>query len=203
VRWPKRFALHEAASSKPGSGPFQMDVIQAHGDCFVAVDGPGMAIVPILGVKERSGADLPRLEPGEDPPRGVLPPKAFQEAAQGVSGWGRLVVVAQNAVEAQRSPEKPWMRFERPVQGDLPPIQQVIDTVDGKAPLGARYVEVCLDAEVLVRLSRAIGANEAVRLRFLVDNDGKCRGSGEAHGFIDIRDARDNDARAILGAFLA
>lgn len=202
MHWPKRFKLHEAAASKPDDTPYQTEVIQGHGPWLYAVDGVGVARVPVLGVSERSGADLPRLEAGEDPPMGIIPPKAVQEAAQGSSGQGRLVLLGPHAVEAQRDAGKPWMRFERPAQGELPPVDQVFRTVAQEAPPGAQEVEVCLDAEALVRLSRAIGAGEGVRLRFLVDGEGVCSAENGAHGLIDVRDADrpDDGPRAVLAA---
>jgi hypothetical protein len=134
--------------------------------------------VPIVRHDERAGADLPRLERGEVDPEGLLPPKAVQEASQGSTGEGRLVVVDSRAVEAQRAEDKPRLLLE--------------------------VVEVCLDAELLVRLSRAIGATEAVRLRFLVDSDGRCGAEEGLHGLIDVRDAHDTSGgpRAVLGAYI-
>lgn len=204
MNWPKRFALHEAAARKPDQSPFQTDVVQAHGNRLIAVDGVGVAMVPVLAVAERSGADLPRLEPDERPPMGVIPPKAIQEAAHGSTGEGRLVVVSPAAVEAQRGPGKPWVRFDRPPTGELPPVAEVFEIVDRPAPEGHRSIEVSLDAEALVRLSRAIGAQEAVRLRFLVDEQGRCSGEAGAHAFIDVRDVRnlEGGARAVLAAFV-
>lgn len=197
--WPKRFRLHEAAASKADDTPYQTEVVQGHGSMLYAVDGVGVAQIPVLGPTERSGADLPRLEQGEDPPTGVLPPKAIQEAAQGSSGHGRLVILGPHAVEAQRDAGKPWMRFERPTQGELPPVHEVFQRASQEPPAGAQRVEVCLDAEALVRLSRAIGAGEGVLLRFLVDDGGRCTAD---HGLIDIRDAdRPEDGpRAVLAA---
>lgn len=202
--WPKRFRLHEAAASKADETPYQTEVVQGHGSALYAVDGVGVARIPILGPDERPGADLPRLERDEGPPMGVLPPKAVQEAAQGASGSGRLVILGPHAVEAQRDVGKPWMRFERPTQGDLPPVQEVFATAAQEPPAGVRRVEVCLDAEALVRLSRALGAGEGVRLRFLVDQEGRCSAEGGAHGLIEVRDADrpDDGPQAVLAAIV-
>ena len=202
MRWPKRFKLHEAAAPKPTT-PYQCDVIQAHGDHLVATFGAGLALVPIVRHDERAGADLPRLERGEADPEGLLPPKAVQEASQGSTGEGRLVVVDSRAVEAQRAEDKPRLLLERPPAGSLPPYQGILDTVDAGYPT-EQVVEVCLDAELLVRLSRAIGATEAVRLRFLVDSDGRCGAEEGLHGLIDVRDAHDTSGgpRAVLGAYI-
>lgn len=199
MMWPKRYRLHEAVASRKVESPYQMDVVQAHGKYLVAVDGPGLALLPVLETNERMGADLPRLETGEEAPFGVLPPKAFQEASQGTSGVGRIQV-AHDTVEAQRAQDRPVLRFERPDRRELPPISDVLDQVDREGPV----VELCLDAEALVRLSRAIGAGEAVRLCFQVDSKGRCSAQEGTHGLIDIRDARDplSGARAVLGAFL-
>lgn len=202
MHWPKRFRLHEAAASKADETPYQTEVIQGHGSALYAVDGVGVARLPVLGPDERPGAELPRLERGEAPPVGVLPPKAIQEAAQGSSGAGRLVILGPHAVEAQRDAGKPWMRFDRPAQAELPPVQEVFERVVQEPPAGAHWAEVCLDAEALVRLSRAIGAGEGVRLRFLVDQEGRCSAEHGAHGFIDVRDADrpDDGPRAVLAA---
>lgn len=169
-----------------------------------AVDGVGVARIPVLGPAERSGADLPRLEHGEVPPLGVMPTKAVQEAAQGGSGTGRLVVLGPHAVEAQRDAGKPWMRFECPPRADLPPVLAIFDRVAQDPPAGSRLVEVNLDAEALVRLSRAIGAGEGVRLRFLVDAEGRCSAENGAHGFIDVRDSESPNSGpvAILAAVI-
>gem|GEM_PF-5689137 len=199
MRWPKRIKLHEAAAPKP-TEPYQCDVVQAHGDHLVATFGAGLAVVPVLRHDERPGADLPRLEMDEDPPTGLLPTKAVQEASQGTKGEGRLSIVSDFAVEAQRADDKPWVRMERPWPGNLPPFRAILDTVDAESSSG-RTVEICLDAELLVRLSRAIGAQEAVRLRFTVDADGCCKAE---HGLIDVRDATDSAGgpRAVLGAYI-
>ena len=124
MRWPKRFKLHEAAAPKPTT-PYQCDVIQAHGDHLVATFGAGLALVPIVRHDERAGADLPRLERGEADPEGLLPPKAVQEASQGSTGEGRLVVVDSRAVEAQRAEDKPRLLLERPPAGSLPPASHI------------------------------------------------------------------------------
>lgn len=199
MHWPKRIKLHEAASPKP-TEPYQCDVVQAHGDCFVATFGAGLAVVPLLRHDERPGADLPRLELDEDAPTGLLPTKAVQEAAQGTKGDGRLSVVSEYAVEAQRADDKPWVRLERPVPGTLPPYRAILETVDASTAIG-QSVEICLDAELLVRLARAIGAQEAVKLRFTVDANGHCNAE---HGLIDVRDATDTQGgpRAVLGAYI-
>lgn len=195
--WPKRFKLHEAAADK-SDGDYRFDQVHATGDRLVAVDGVAIAAVPLLRADERSGADLPRLEPGEAPPQGSLPPKAFQEAAQGSTGQGRLVVLGPHAVEAQRGAEKPWMRFEREVGVQRPPVEDVL--AQGDAMLREQdgaTVQVCLDAEALVRLSRAIGSSQ-VRLTFRVDKASlHCEG-----GYIDVRPAEraKEGPRGVLGA---
>ena len=202
MRWPKRFKLHEAAAPKPTT-PYQCDVIQAHGDHLVATFGAGLALVPIVRHDERAGADLPRLERGEAAPEDLLPPKAVQEASQGSTGEGRLSLVSEYRVEAQRAADKPRILLDRPFPGNLPPYRGILETVDAPSPTG-QLIEVCLDAELLVRLSRAIGATEAVRLRFLVDSDGRCGAEEGLHGLIDVRDANDptGGPRAVLGAFI-
>lgn len=182
MNWPKRFKLSKATGKKLSNEHYRDDVVLFEGDRAVAVNRAGCAVVPILDAHERPGADLPRREHGEGEPLGLVPPEAVAEASSGVQGAGTLRVF-DTSVEAQRNALKPWLRFERPVNpGDesdprpLPPWQQVMQGIRRKAPVGMSAVSVILNPSALLELAYALGAEDEVELRFMVDHDGRVSG---------------------------
>jgi hypothetical protein len=179
---------------------FATHAIRADGNRFVAVGQGHMVVVPILGRDERSGADLPRLEGTEPRPDALISAKAMAEATRGSKGAGRLDIRPVRT-EAQSTTDRPTMTFMNH-EGSFPAIDEVINRVNTPAPETHTYVEVMLDAEALARIGRAIGAQEAVKLRFLVNkNTGRCDASGLAHGAIEVRPVREPDAG--LGVLMA
>lgn len=192
MKLPKRFRLHEAAGSEGATGDY-VEAIRADGDRLISVDTASFSVVPILASDERPGVDLPRLAAGEGRPDALIAPKAIAEATRGTKGEGRLQI-GPESTEVTGGDGKPWVRFDNPV-GSFPPIDDVLELTRRPAPSGHRHVEICLDAEALARVARAIGAREAVRLRFLInETTGRCDASGEAHGAIEVRPVREPDA---------
>lgn len=198
---PKRFKLDKGAAAKPRPETgLQLDCVHLQGSELLVSDGDGAAVVPILGPQERRGADLPRLEPGEKLQIGILPLQAVREAAKGKTGIGTLRTGEHNT-EAQAAPGKPWLRVDNPARSGQVPIFDVpLELTKKKAPKGHRYVEVRLDAQRLAGIAAAIGAEEAVSLRFLVNEEsGVADAAGKAHGVIDVRPVREPDGgRGVL-----
>lgn len=184
---PKRFKLAEAV----GSG---VDAVRVDGTRLIAVDTAFVAIVPILASSARTGADLPRLEETESKPDGLVATKAIAVCTNGKNGHGRLLV-GETSSEVNAGEGKPWARYENPTD-QFPAIDPTLSELAKEPPKTHRYVTVNLDAEALVRLSRAIGAQaEGVRLKFLInESSGRCDASGEAHGAIEVRPVRESDA---------
>lgn len=198
---PKRFKLDKAAAPKarPETG-LHLDCVHIREGQLMASDGDGAALVPILGHSERPGVDLPRLEDGEVTLDRALPLQAVREASKGKTGIGRLRISA-SSTEAQAAPEKPWLRVNNPEPyGKIPNFGMALEVTTHQAPPTHRYVEVCLDAQLLAGIAAAIGADEAVKLRFLVDKEsGRADAAGLAHGVVDVRPVRESEGgRGVL-----
>ena len=191
---PKRFKLDKAASAKPQPDTgLHLDAVFWSGDFLMASNGSAAVYVPVLGPDERLDADLPRREDTEmmriDH---ALPLPAVREAVKGKTGLGTLRT-GEHTTEAQAGPDKPVMRIDNPVSGGhIPNFDAALDHAGSDAPPGHRYVEVCLDAQLLAGVAAAIGAEEAVRLRFLVNEaTGQADAAGDAHGVVDVRPVRE------------
>lgn len=206
MKLPKRFKLDQAASTKPRpETELHLDVVHVQGQPgqaprLVVSDGDGAAVVPILSPDERPGADLPRLEPGEVLSLGLVPIQAVKEATKGTKGPG-LLRIGERATEAQAGPGKAWLRVDNPEPaGRVPNFDEALSLTGQPAPASHRYVEVALDAQLLAGIAAAIGAEEGVRLRFLVNNEsGRADAAEMAHGVIDVRPIRENDGgRGVL-----
>jgi hypothetical protein len=187
---PKRFKLHEAAGAKDGL--FAWAAVAMTGHHLVASDGAVMAVVPILPPGTQN-VDLPMLENGEqDGDCRLIPLPVYKAAVQGKTGEGRMVVDLQQA-RSQPAPGKPWT--VAPLhEGEFPDSWADYQALsDG--PEEAQMVEVILDAERLVRLARAIGAAEGVRLRFFVTREtGRMDGQTSAPTNIECRPAREPES---------
>jgi hypothetical protein len=182
---PKRYKLDRAASPKPlPDTELQLDCVHIIDGCFLASDGMGAARVPIVSIRE---SELPVLETGEQEPSGPVPLKAIREATKGKSGPGFLRV-SESSTEAQAAAGKPVMRVDNPVQyAQVPNFDEAFKMASQDAPETHRYVEVCLDADLLARIAAAIGAEDAVRIRFLVNKEtGKADAKGDAHGVVRL-----------------
>lgn len=201
MKLPKRFKLHRAAAAKPQPATgLHLDTVHVGEDELLASDSVSAAVVPILEAGERPGADLPRLESCEVIRQGPLPLQAVREASKGTTGIGTLRT-GEHSTEAQAASGKPWLRVDNPgPQGQVPNFEAALETTETQAPSTHRYVTVCLDAERLAGIAAAIGATEAVRLRFLVDNEsGRADAAGLAHGVVDVRPVRESDGgRGVL-----
>lgn len=201
MKWPKRFRLASAAATKPKPETgLHLDTVHVVGDRLLASDGRGAAIVRILDAQEEPGLDLPRLEPGEERQDVALPLQAVKEATKGKTGLGTLRIF-EAVTEAQSGPQKATLRVDNPPRaGDVPNFDQALELTEVQAPPTHRYVEVCLDAQLLAGIADAIGADEAVKLRFLVDNEtGRADAGGDAHGAVDVRPVRGTGhARGVL-----
>ena len=198
---PKRFKLDKAAAAKarPETG-LHLDAVHIQDSQLMASNGDGAAIVPILGPIERPGADLPRAEPGEDIYKHVLPLQAVREASKGKTGLG-ILRIGESSTEAQAAPGKPWLRVENPTPyGQVPNFDTALEITGHQAPPTHRYVEVRFNAQLLAGIAAAIGAEEAVNLRFLVDKEtGIADAAGLAHGVIDVRPVREAEGgRGVL-----
>ncbi len=198
---PKRFKLDKAAAPKPmPETGLQFNCIHLAPKYLLASEGSCAAIVPLLGPTERPGADMPRLEAGEEPHIGPLPLAAVKEATKGKTGSGTLRTGA-SSTEAQSASGKQWIRVENPTaEGQVPNFTEALNRTEDQAPPTHRYVEVCVNAQLLAGLAQAIGAEEAVKLRFLVDNEsGRADAGGEAHGVVDVRPVREAEGgRGVL-----
>lgn len=198
---PKRFKLDKGAATKPKlETGLQLDCVHVRADSLLVSDGQGAAEVPILAALERPGADLPRLEPGESVCLSPLPLQAVKEATKGKTGLGTLRT-GPTSTEAQSAPGKAWVRVENPESdAQVPNFGEAFARTADQAPPTHRYVEVCLDAQLLAGIAQAIGAEEAVRLRFLVDTKtGHADAAGLAHGVVDVRPVREPDGgRGVL-----
>lgn len=180
MRLPKRFKVHEAAGG----------CILHHGDRLVVFDHASVVSIPVLGPSDRAGADLPRLEAGECVPAvRAVSPKAFQAASQGSKGEG-LVRLTAEAAEACSGEGKGWVRHADPDLAALPDAAEHFRRLYLPPAEGRREVTVALDAEALVKVSRAIGAGgDGVRLRFhIVEETGECCLD---HGMIEVRTPRE------------
>lgn len=190
---PKRFKLDKAASAKPNlESGMHLDTIHILDGQLLASNGISAAYVPILGSTERPSLDFPRLELGEEAEDGTIPLQAIREATKGKTGRGTLRF-GEHSTEAQSGHGKPWMRVEQEASnGQVPNFSAAKEMVESESPDGHRYVEVCLNAELLAGIASAIGAEEAVRLRFLVNEEsGKADAAGNAHGVVDVRSIRN------------
>lgn len=185
----KRYRLHEVATRDGGD---HAEAVRADGNRLIAVGTASLAVVPILLPGQRSGSTLPRLELGEDAPDALIAPRAIAEATRGSKGEG-ILRIGKDTTEVCAGDGKPWTRWENPT-GTFPTVDEILSMPERPPSETHEYVEVCLDAEALVRVSRAIGADEAVRLRFLVNKiTGRCDAAGEAHGAIEVRPVREPD----------
>lgn len=197
VKIPKRFKLHEAA------GRFLRIV---RGGYIMAVDHASLVYVPIFNPGTRR--PLPEAEIGELPEAFVgrpIPPKAMAVAVQGTKGEG-LIHFVLGAVEANSGDGKPWVRHEAPTDDGLTEeasveLQAIADRVHLAPLAGRQEVEVVLDAEALVRVSRAIGAGgDGVRIRFHIDQQtGRC---DTDRGLIEVRPAKEPSGAA-FGVLMA
>ncbi len=198
---PKRFKMALGAAAKPKlETGMQLDVVHVREGSLLVSDGQGAAVVPILGPQDRPGADLPRLETSEGIGSGLVPLQAFKEATKGKTGPGTLRTLGCST-EAQAAPGKPWIRVENPAPtGQVPNFGEALERTEQEAPPTHRYVEVCLDAQLLAGIAASIGAEEAVKLRFLVDTEtGRADAAGLAHGVVDVRPVREpNGGRGVL-----
>lgn len=199
MKIPKRFKLASAAASKarPETG-LHLDCVHLNAGRLIASNGQGAAVVPILDSQDRPGSDLPRMEPGEEISSRRLPLQAIKEATKGKVGIGTLRP-AEESTEAQSADGKQWIRVDTPAPaGDVPNFDAALELTETTAPSTHRYVEVALDAQLLAGIAQAIGAEEGVRLRFLVSKE-TGRADGEAHGAVDVRPLREDDGgRGIL-----
>lgn len=199
---PKKYKLDKAAAPKarPETG-LHLDCVHVLGDRLLASNGDGAAVVRILDTHEDPAAvQVVRLESGEGRQEGALPLQAVREATKGKTGLGTLRL-GERSTEAQAASGKAWLRVDNPEPGgQVPNFDHALELTEHQAPPTHRYVEVNLDAQLLAGLAAAIGAEEGVRLRFLVDKEsGIADAGGDAHGAIDVRPIRDNGhARAVL-----
>lgn len=198
---PKRFKLDRGAAAKPKlETGLHLDCVHVREDSLLVSDGQGAAMVPLLGPGERAGADLPRLQEGEVHQLHPLPLQAVKEATKGKTGPGTLKQIHLHT-EAQSAPGKQWIRVRNPESdAQVPNFDEAFERTEDQAPPSHRYVEVCLDAQLLAGIAQAIGAEEAVKLRFLVDNEsGRADAGGMAHGIVDVRPVREpNGGRGVL-----
>lgn len=198
---PKRFKMDKAAAAKAKlETGLQLDVVHVREDSLLVSNGQGAAVVPILPASDASGRDLPRLEEAEVHQLHPVPLQAFKEATKGKTGPGTLRT-GGSSTEAQAAPGKAWIRVANPeAVGQVPNFDEALERTEHQAPPTHRYVEVCLDAQLLAGIAAAIGAEEAVKLRFLVDKEtGRADAAGLAHGVVDIRPVREpNGGRGVL-----
>lgn len=199
---PKHYKLDKAAAAKPRPETgLHLDCVHVLGDRLLASNGDGAAVVRILDPAEEPAlTGAVRLEPGEERQEAVLPLQAVREATKGKTGLGTLRI-GERSTEAQAASGKAWMRVDNPEPaGQIPNFDHALELTERPAPETHRYVEVNLDAQLLAGLAAAIGAEEGVRLRFLVDKEsGIADAGGDAHGAVDVRPIRDHGvARAVL-----
>lgn len=198
---PKRFKLDKGASTKAKlETGMDLDCVHVREESLLVSDGQGAAVVPILPHSDTTGRDLPKLEDGEIHTLNPVPLQAIKEATKGKTGLGTLRT-GTSSTEAQSAPGKPWIRVANPEPvGQVPNFDEALERTESQAPPTHRYVEVCLDAQLLANIAAAIGAEEAVKLRFLVDNEsGRADASGLAHGVVDVRPVREpNGGRGVL-----
>lgn len=173
MRVPKRFKLAAATADKVASDELPLTAIYHRDGALWATDGRCIARVPLLLPGERPGAELPRLERGEDTPAGPIAPRAWAEATKGTKGEGRLMATPTGH-EGQADQGKPWVRAEAP-EGALAPeqwseLQGALQAAQAPPAAGYRIVELSLDAEALLALSRALGGDGGVRLRVVVND---------------------------------
>lgn len=174
MKIPKRFKLHEAAAEDTPA--LRLNVVRVIGQHLIATDGVIVASVPVGGAavtrQQREAGLVPALAPGEPLPQVLIDPRAWAEATRGSKGTGELRL-EPNEHRAKAGDDKPATVFEPPRgpigEQELPPAAEALE----EARL-AQGFEVCLDAEALARLQRALGSEEGVRLRFAVGSDGKC-----------------------------
>ena len=198
---PKRFKLAEAASDKarPETG-MHLNVVHIIKGALLASNGVGAAMVPIVGSDKVAREDLPHWEVGEDTYSGLVPLRAIKEATRGKTGVGRLAI-SEFSTEAQGDAGKPWIRVDNPApDGQVPNFDWAMNQCGTEAPESHRYIEVSLDAQLLAGIASAIGAEEAVQLRFLVNKEtGIADAAGDAHGSVSVRPVREKDGgRGVL-----
>lgn len=166
MRIPKRFELHLACGEDTEA--LRLHVIRVVGGRLCASDGVVVAAVPV-------GPGGVTREPGEELLEGAqVEPDAWRNAVHGSKGEGTLRLTF-DAQLSQAAPDKPELRYPAPDRKsptqELPPV--------GAALAEARHVdhadaEIILDAEALLRLQRALGASEGVRIRFPIGDHGRC-----------------------------
>lgn len=204
MRVPKRFKLAAAVAGKVGEDELPLTAIYHRDGSLWATDGRCIARVPLLKSGERPGAELPRLERDEVGPLRPVPPRAWAEATKGTRGEGRLVATPTGH-EGQADPGKPWVRAEAP-QGDLSvdqwaELQGAVQAAQAPPGAGYRVVELSLDAEALLALSRALGGDGGVRLRVVVrDEDGR---PDAAHGAVLVQPVDRRGPDEPMGVLMA
>lgn len=170
----------------------QLDCVHVRKDSLLVSDGQAAASVPILAANDTTGRDLPQLEDGEVITLHPLPLQAVKEAVKGKTGVGTLRT-GTSSTEAQSAPGKAWVRVQNPeLVAQVPNFDVAFAATERDEPDTHRYVEVSLDAQLLANIAAAIGAEEAVKLRFLVNKEtGQADAAGQAHGIIDVRPVRE------------
>ena len=189
---PKRFKLEKAASAKPRPETgMHLDCIHLRNGHLLASNGNGAAQIPIAAHLQDT---MPRIEVGEDLPECRIPLQAMREATKGTTGVGTLRL-GESSTEAQSASGKPWLRVENPEPaGQVPNFDEAFARSEQEAPPTHHYVEICFDAQLLAGIAAGIGADEAVRLKVLVNNKtGIADAEGAAHGVIDVRPIRESD----------
>lgn len=204
MRTPKRFKLASAVAAKVAEDELPLTAIYHRDGALWATDGRCIARVPLLESGQRPGAELPRLEKGEAPPSRPIPPRAWAEATKGSRGEGRLVATPTGH-EGQADPGKPWVRSEAPEGGlaadQWSELQGALLAAQAAPAAGYRVVELSLDAEALVALSRALGGDGGVRLRVVVSEaDGR---PDAAHGAVLVQPVDRRGPDEPMGVIMA
>lgn len=180
MKIPKRFKLHEVAELDDTN-----IAIYDLGKEFlvlVASFSNGIAIVPIT---VDTKIDLPCMTWDENLKELPISSKAIKEAVKGKMGIGELKF-RKNDIMVRGGEDKNWIIIPNQNKQIInkKAIEQLKEQVEARSPKGYHYAEVCLNAELLATLSRAIGTSK-VRLRFLVDAHSKVA-NGQGSNLIHI-----------------
>jgi hypothetical protein len=200
MRLPKQFKLHELAELDDN------DILILNiGDESVLVSSSsnGIAIVPITFDEN---VELPLSFDYEDIKDKVISSKAMKEAVKGKTDIGEIRFRKSDQM-VRSGDTKNWILIKNPDPKEKPTTPELIEKlkkeVDQQSPYGYHYAEVCLDAELLSILSRAIGTSK-VRLRFLVNKRTKIA-DGQKCNLIKVTPYRKDDGdgqEAILSMLL-